>query len=1161
MRHLFAVAALCAIAPAQDFRATITGQVRDATGAAVPGARVKATQKSTSAVSETKTNEDGYFTLPYLQPSSYDVEAVADGFNRALRQNVTLMVAEKMDIPFTLELGQVNQTVTVTAEAAELQTSDASGGVNFDSLQTQEYPLNGRQVYMLMDLAPGVLFTQEQFGVTGFSGTRGWDTNGEYVMNGGVKGSNSFTLNGAPISMTGSWQVAPNVDAIQEFKIMTNTYDAAIGRTGGGSVNTTLKSGSNAIHGSLFEYHRNGILDSNYTQNNRVGAPRGKHITHQFGGTIGGAIRKEKDFFFASLEVFRERVPFPVVQNTPPMDIRDGQHFDAYKVKIFDPLTSRTCEPGIDTANITTQCSSPYIRDPFPGNVIPASRMNPIGVKILSLYPAPNMPGTTQNFVASNNTGKYKYDQPMVRYDHLISDKTRFTATVTFQHGEEYRNQNGFPGIAAYGNIHSQRTNFNGIINATHVISPSLFLDFRASFGRFTSFFPDGELEAEENVETLGMSKMPRAPTSRFKAPPRMHVDQYTDVIGNQFSWSSDNQWNFVPTVTWIKGTMNVRFGFDMIYAMRGRGDSGRANGYFDFGRRYTQQYPLRGGNTSDGSGIASLLLGHPASGYIDYNDTYYRTWPYYGFFVQQDWKIRRNLTLNLGLRWDVQMPFVEQHDRINSGFDFNAKNPYSDAVLARWRDLKMAYDASNPRFLYPDPPSVLLGGKTFVNPGESRRTYDIDWQNIQPRLGFAWQIGKQTVMRGGFGIYHRTATQGNTTDGFNQRTSYIDSLDGDVTPSSGLTGPYSLENPFPNGIVAPSGRELGLRTNVGQGISFDGRQRLIPRTFQYSLGLQRRVWKVLFDASYVGSITNHDTMGLDVNYLPWDIFMSGQKVPNFLDRTVNNPFYGVIPETAANGASPTIAARELYRKYPMFQGITINTNPWTRYRYDSLQLRAEKRFFGNRSAGGALTAIFSYTFSKNFEISKRLNSWNLDEDPIKQLVSYDKPQNIAFSGVWDIPFGRGRHFYKQPMKWIDPVVSGWGVNWIYRFVSGNPLTKPNTQFLCDSYATAGQTPDRWFNNDTTCYRSWPGYTLRTAEDRFSNIRNMDMPSLNLAMSKQFRLSENWKLFFKAEAFNVTNTPFFGAAETNYQNVRFGMLPISQQNFPRNIQVSGRINF
>ena len=280
----------CLAATAQDFRATVTGQILDSSGAAVAGAKIRATQKSTNQVTTAASNSEGFYSLPYLQPSTYSVEVEAPGFRKMRRESVTLMVAEKLALPFQLQVGDLSQEVTVTADATELiQNGDASGGMNFDSRMTSEFALNGRQVYMLMDLAPGVLFTQEEFGSTGFSGTRGWDTNGNFTMGGGKSGSNSFSLNGAPISLTGSFQLAPNVDAIQEFKVMTNTYDASLGRTGGGSVNTQLKSGTNKLNGTLFNFMRNQILDANHTQNNMIGAPRGKHITNQFGGTVGGA--------------------------------------------------------------------------------------------------------------------------------------------------------------------------------------------------------------------------------------------------------------------------------------------------------------------------------------------------------------------------------------------------------------------------------------------------------------------------------------------------------------------------------------------------------------------------------------------------------------------------------------------------------------------------------------------------------------------------------------------------------------------------------------------------------------------------------------------------------------------------------------------------------
>jgi hypothetical protein len=1152
--------AACTLLQAQDFRAAITGQVTDPTKAAIPGATIRAIRADNDAPTVAKTNQDGYYSLPLLEPGKYTLEVSAMGFKTLRRENVVLLVAEKLDLPIVLELGAVSTQITVSAEVETIETTTASGGQNFDPTQTSEYPLNGRQAYMLMELSPGVLFTQEEFGANGFSGTRGWDVTDKYQINGGVVGSNQFLLNGAPISLKGSWQIAPNAEAIQEFKVMTNTYDAQFGRTGGGTVNTTLKSGSNQWHGSMFEYTRNSVLDANTTQNNRVGAPRGKHITHQYGGTIGGPLRKKRDFVFGSFEGFRERVPFPLVTDTPPLDLRDGQHFSQYKINVFDPLTNHTCVKGVDTTG--GNCYGIYIRNPFPGNAIPASRMSPIGKKVLSLYPAPNAPGETQNFFATNNVGVYRYDQPMARWDHVAGDRDKIYAVFTFQHGREFRSQNGFPPPAEYGNIYSQRRTQHYIFDWTRVVSPTMILDYRMSFGRFTSYFPDGERSFSLTAADLGM-KMPHAPTVDRTTAPRIQLDLYKDIIGNNYTWGTSNQWSVAPSLTQTHGKVTRKFGGEFVYAGVGKGDIGRANGQFTFNRTWTQQHSDRGRGRGDGSGVADMLLGRAASGYVDYNDTYYRTWPYFAVYVQNDWRVLPRLTLNLGLRWDVQVPFVERWDRVNTGFDFNAKNPASDEVLGRWRELKAQYDAKNPTYPYPDPPAALYGGKTFVKPGGARRTYDTDWTNLQPRIGLAWNLLPKTVLRTGFGVFHRTAGQDNYTDGYSQRTNYAASFDGNITPANpGFTGPYSLQDPFPEGIAAPSGSSLGLLTNIGRAVNLDGRQRPIPRTYQYSFGLQRWLpWNVKLDASYVGSQTVHDGMPLELDNVSLDLFNRGHATPSLLNRKVPNPFYGILPATSDWGKGPDLNAEYLLRPFPLFNGVTIQTMPWARYRYDSLQVRLEKRFFGDRRSGGLLTVV-SYTFAKSFSADHRLNDWNVDEPPIHELTSTDKPQNIALSGVLDLPFGRRRRFFNGGGRVVQALISDWNYNWIFTYYSGYPTNKPNAAFACASYlAPNGQTSDHWFNNDASCYKTRASYTLRDTEDRFAWIRNMSRPTLNMTIARTFRFAERWSLQLRGESFNTTNSPQFLGPNTDFKDPRFGMLPIQQKNYPRLIQLAGKILF
>ena len=319
---------MAATLSAQDFRATLSGQVTDPSHAAIPGANVKATNLNNNAVKEAKTNIGGFYTLPYLDPGDYAVEVTAAGFQSVKRDSVTLRVADKVSLPFELTVGQMTQVFTVTAQQEVLDTGTADRGLVFDPIKTQEYPLNGRQTYMLMALTPGVVFTQEQFGASGFSGTRGWDVNSSYKINGARTGENLFLLNGAPISDNGgSWQLAPNVEAVQEFKVMTNTYDSSYGRFGGGVVNTTLRSGGNHWHGDVFEFWRNRILDANTFQNNAQGLNKGYHNQHQFGGVVGGPVRKDKDFVFVSFEGWQEVVPFPALSSTPPVILRVGQHF------------------------------------------------------------------------------------------------------------------------------------------------------------------------------------------------------------------------------------------------------------------------------------------------------------------------------------------------------------------------------------------------------------------------------------------------------------------------------------------------------------------------------------------------------------------------------------------------------------------------------------------------------------------------------------------------------------------------------------------------------------------------------------------------------------------------------------------------------------------
>jgi carboxypeptidase family protein len=1158
---------------AQDFRATILGQVLDPSGGAIPNAIVKATRVDNNQSVEVRTNTEGVYSIPFLNPGTYNLEASAPGFKITKREAIAVLTADKLNIPLKLQVGDITQEVTVVGEQEVLDTGSASRGLNFDPVKTQEYPLNGRQTYMLLALTPGVLFTQEQFGATGFSGTRGWDVNSSYKINGGRTGSSQFLLNGAPISdKDGTWQLAPNVEAVQEFKVMTNTYDAQFGRFAGGVVNTTLKSGTNAYHGSVFEFFRNSVLDANTTQNNRVGATRGKHNQHQYGYAVGGPIpgRKDKDWFFTSLEGWREVIPFSRVSDVPPLALRDGQHFTDYGFKIYDPLTTHCEQP-----NNPTCAGSRYIRNPFDGNVIPQSRMSPIGVKILSYYPKPNgnFDALSQNFFATSNAGRYHYNQPMGRWDHNFSQNDRLYALFTYQHGYEYRNQTGFPPPAGSGDIFSQRTDQNYIADWTHVLSPSSVLDVRGSFGRFTSLFPrytDFSLTADQ----LGIKQIIHAPTVTSNTAPVVTLQDYSQLFGlsnsDVASWSTYNQADFAPSITMTRGKHNYHFGFEYNYVAKGTNNNGEAFGQFNFDRYWTQQLRDQGQGAKDGSSIAAMLLGLPSNtgndaSRVDYRDTFYRSRPYYAFYAQDDWRITPTFILNIGLRYDIQIPFLERYNRLNAGYDFVNKNPLSDKIIAKWTQLKADYDAANPgaKYKYPDPPKAIIGGLLFAGAGgQPRRPYDTDWNGIAPRIGFAWQFMPKTVLRGGFGMFYQPQTQENTTTGYTQTTTYVRTLDG-ILPSGGLTGPYSLEQPYPNGLLPVAGASLGLLTNVGNGISFDTRSIPLPRSYQYSLGFERQLpYNMVLEVSYTGNYTVHNTQNFNFDDVSQADRTVGIGDPNYLNRQLPSPFFGILPASSTSGASTTINAFELLRPIPVFRGITNNTLPINHYRYDSLQVLLEKRLMGG-SKSGVFTAAVSYTFSKAFEQNHRLNNVNPLEQPIHELDNTDKPQSIAVSGVWDLPLGKGRHWANFSNPVASTLISNWRTTWIFTYYSGYPVGWPDLIYNCGpSYnAPGGQNSDHWFNNDKSCYQTRPPFTYRVVPDRFPNIRNPSEPQINMSVEKTIPFKEHYSLQLRGEAFNITNTVILQGPNTTFDSSQFGRLPLTQNNFPRLVQLAAKFVF
>lgn len=1164
----------------QDYRATILGYVLDPTKSAVPAATVKATKEDTNISRETQTNQAGLYTISGLDPGTYTVTVTAQGFQTQRRAGIILLTNDKLNLTFNMEVGQMAQEITVVGEQELINTATASRGLVFDPIKMQEIPMNGRQTYMLMRLSPGVMFTQREFGATGYSGTRAWDVNGSFTMNGGRTGTNQFLLNGAPISTNGTFNLAPNVEAVQEMKVMVNTYDSQYGRSGGGHVSTTLKSGTNEWHGTLFDFWRNRILDANTRQNNALGVGRGFRNQHQFGGTVGGPIRKDRDFVFFSFEGWRERVPFPSNVSVPPMEIRNGD-FSTYVpagqtgvIRIYDPLTSASC------ADPALACRSGglFRRQPFPGNRIPASRINPIGRAILNYYPAPNFQpqSLVNNFTRPDNLGKYRYEQPMARYDKVLTDSDRINFLFTFQDGSEYRNGGGFEPPAATGNMPGTvRRDMNYILSYDRTMSPTRLLHLQASYNRFQENFPDVS-DPSFTYDKLGIKNIPQVDTFPSRLAPRVNVSGFRELFGNQFiNESSRQQLNFQANIAETRGKHSLKYGVEAAQLLRHNRSSGRASGEITFNGDWTREYQAIGQGALDGNSVASLLLGFPASGNVQYNDTFFRREPYFAVFVQDDWKVNARLTLNLGLRYDIQFGLYELHNRLNRDFDWNTVQPTSNAVIAEWNRLR----AANPARQIPAPPEALRGGLTFAGVGgQPRRVYDPDLSNIQPRVGFAYNFLSKTVMRGGFGIFYRTATQNNLTTGFSIGTGYQASLTAGQYPSavtsdgvnfsSGMTGPFSLENMWPSGIIRPAGASRGIETNIGTGVSYDPPNRRIPRTYQWSYTIERELpASMVLELSYVGSRTNGEWIGIQMNAMGREHWDAAQTNPDFYNQRVPNPFLNIFPATVGRGIQPEVSRELLLRPRPHFDGITNNLAPWGATWYHGLQMRFEKRMMSDRSRAGALTWVMAYTWSKQME-RRWLDDYSyLWREPISQVTDVDRSHNLTFAGIWDLPFGRGRALFTDMNRFNQAVFGGWTANTNLIYQSGVPSGAwRDWEFLCGDPLAGPRTENSWFFNDRSrfnqCWRQLRPYEYRVLPNRFHSIRSHTAPQIDFMVSKKFQVSERVGLEFRGEAFNAFNTPIRRDAPSgNPGAADFGILPVAQFNFPRNIQLGMRVRF
>lgn len=1116
---------------AQEYRATLVGTVADPSGASVPEARVSATNIETQVTSALVTGADGNFVIPFLPPGNYSLRVEKEGFKTTSRGPIELRINDRTRIDVTLDIGQSTDKVTVTAEAPLLETASSSRGQVVDQRAIADMPLNSRNPFTLMNLAAGVNYTNSLLYFRPFdNGAIGY-----FSINGGQNGLNSFQIDGAPndASNAGSeLAYVPPVEATQEFKVQSNIYDAQYGRTSGGVVNVSIKPGTNIFHGAAYEYLRRTSLDANPFSQNAAGAPRAQHPIDQYGWEFDGPVRipkvyngKDRTFFMFSQERYREFTPQPAIETVPTALQRAGDFSQTYKsatqlYTIYDPLTVST-NPAYNPALPLTATNSQYIQQPFAGNKVPQNRMNPIALNVLKDIPLPNQTGQAytqlQNYYGGNVGEATDFQNLIARVDHAFSDRWRTYARWNHNFRDGGRiDYNGW-GTPATAIIHAGRYNDGAVFDAVSTLSPRTTLDLRVSYGRFTATSVYNPI----SITSLGF---PQSLLSQLPIANKYPIFNFTN-----YTATGENEWDINPNETYtasaglthIVGSHSMKFGGE--YRLIHNADAPRTNGMgnYTFDVNWTRKTPDYA-DPNSGNAIATFLLGDISSGSVTTNAATYMRWRYPVLYFQDDWQVTRRLTLNVGLRWEEQAPGVERFNQQVGYVDLNA--PFPIAV--------------------PGMPG-LKGGLTFagVN-GVTRGAFNPDWLNFQPRLGFAYKLlrSRPLVIRGGVGRMFIPLQTTNPATNFSRTTNVL-------TNTSDYHAIGDLSNPFPSGLLPTLGPTLGLATNAGQSISSTDPNLKIPYVWQFSAGFEYEIRPgLLAEASYSGSRTYQLGVNQAKDFITVDQMAQGSA---YLNQLVSNPFYGLLPSSTSLGSQPTVARSLLITQYPQFTGVTINGVPIGINWYNSAQFKLEERF------KHGLSFLLSYTLSKNMQASSYLN--NQDTSLARALVSYDRPQRLVLSATYELPVGPKKSFLNRGI--VSKLVGGWETNLVFNKQSGAPIAFNSSYYLTCDPKLPTNTVNQWFNTDPSCWVQRPANTLRTMPLYSGNIRAQTAPQMDANIFRDFYIREHHKLQVKFSAFNVFNTPLWGAPNTNPASSLFGKVTLTQINLPRNAEVGFRYAF
>jgi len=1149
---VFACFAAAATLSAQEVRASLSGIISDPSGAPIPAAQITVTNiaKNTRIVSTS--NESGLFSTPLLEPAAYTIAVEKDGFRRVVRENVVLQSLDKARLDIQLQVGAVSDSVTVNAAVSQLQTETANRDTAINNQLIANLPTQGRNPFQIAWAAPGV------FKAGGWRYLRSFDIAGTtgFSVNGGRSGENEVLLDGMSNVRSSRTVIhVPTMESVQEFKVLTNTYDAQYGRTGGGIVTMVTKSGTNQLHGNLFEYFQNDKLNANQFELNAGGIKKSPNNINAYGFFLSGPVfipklldGRNKLFWTISNESMRQRSADPGTVTVPTNEWRTGD-FSTLRnaqnalVSIYDPLT--TLADGT--------------RQPFAGNVIPPNRISPIATAALKFYPGPTSEGNGPAKVL-NYPFPSRWVADMYQWGGRLDYQVNAKNNTNFRYGQnpfsEYRglvfvkNVNDANPAEPTGNAPLIRNGRTIGFNWTSTLNPTTTFDLRMGLNRWE----------ESSGNSYGTGFDPK----QLGFDPAL-VNQFTKFAFPRFDFSGAYQamgtgtlqnsgafdtYTIQPNLNKVIGRHFLKFGVEARRYNNNTANPGLASGSYTFGKNWTQRVSNLAESTA-GNELATFLLGYPSSGFADRNiDPAFSNFFYAGFF-QDDFKITNRLTLNLGLRWDYETPSYERFDRMVQSLDFNAASPI--AAQAAGLNLK--------------------GAVRFANTaGAPRGSFQPDRNNFAPRFGAAYRLGEKWVIRGGYGLFYMGQSATGSNQGYSQRTNAIVTVN-DLTPAVTLANAFT--NQAGGRLLNAVGNAEGAASFLGQGLAVNWQNRPLPYSHQYSFDIQRELrGGVLVEAAYVGNLLNKLPVNSNANFIPAAELgrrtATGAIDNAYYNAQVPNPMRGLIPNNAAlNGA--TITRQTLLFTFPQYTPLTINNLPIGKQRYDSFQLKASKRF----SAG--LTFLASFTGAKTLEQVSFLNiqDFNVATPGNSVLVKQsadqiDIPRKFNLAAVWQLPIGRGKPVASNINKVADFFIGGWEMNVNMTYMTGSNIAYPNAaQVTPGSAALENPSIAKYFNTDlwinpatSRLVSAQEPFTLRNFPLRFSDVRIPGYQNWDASISKMFPIHERLKAQFRFEGVNAMNHPWFtGIASVDVTNGAFGRLNPVQGNLPRFLKLGLNLQF